>query len=387
MKTFKITATTLFGLEKVLADEIKKIGGEHIRVQNRAVYYVGDKEVLYKSNLYLRTALKILVPLKIFKAHNEKSLYKYINNIEWDKHFSNRSTMAVESVVNSRHFKHSKYASLKTKDAIVDYFMDNTGKRPNIDTIRPHVRVHIHIDNEECTISLDASGDSLHKRGYRKDKNEAPLNEVLAAGLVMLTGWKGEKPFYDPMCGSGTIAIEAGMIAKKMAPNLRRNYYTFKYWNNYDAELWKSILREAKKSVIDSPVPIRAGDIDSKSLDASRANIERAGLEETILVSKKNFFDIEPKDDEGIIVMNPPYGERLKNNEIDEFYEKVGDKLKNSFAGFEAWILSSNFMAMKHIGLRTSQKLKLYNGSLACKYHKYEMYQGSKKKKYREGAE
>jgi putative N6-adenine-specific DNA methylase len=376
-----ITATTQQGLEPLLAAELKSIGAAHITQHNRAVSYQGNLEILYRSNLWLRTALRIMVPIARFKVTGERDLYEELRRINWETYLKVDQTLAVDSIVKSDFFNHSQYVALKTKDAIVDEFRDRYGKRPSVDVANPDVRINIHIFKDDCTVSLDSSGDSLHRRGYRADANLAPLNEVTAAALIQLTGWDGKGVFLDPMCGSGTILIEAAMFAKTMAPGLIRKKYGFETWKNFDAALWQILKDEAYKAIQETDTKFIGSDKVFKVTEIARNNIMMAGLDEDIRVSNKQFEEQKPPAEGGIVIMNPPYGERLPVAEINAFYKSIGDKLKKDFQGYKVWILSSNKEAMKHIGLATSKKYTVWNGPLECKFHGYDIYAGTKKSK------
>ena len=376
-----MTATTLFGLEEVLMEELRELGAQDIEKVNRAVIFTGDKELLYKANLHLRTALRVLVPVHKFTAANEQELYNGVRQLNWSEYLDGDQTLAVESAVNSDFFNHSHYVSLKTKDAIVDQFRDKTGARPWVNIDNPDLTIHIHIFKDNCTISLDSSGETLHKRGYKTANTPAPLSEVLAAGMILLTGWRGEKPFVDPMCGSGTIALEAALIAANIAPGVFRGDFGFKHWKNFDAALWQKLYKEALNQERESKYKIIASDISLQAVRVAEENMQNAELEEKLIILKKSFEELEPPREPGIIVMNPPYGERLAEENIIQFYKEIGNTLKQKWNGFEAWILSSNRQALKQVGLRTSKKTTLYNGPLECGFYKYELYEGSKKNK------
>ncbi|AZQ64571.1 class I SAM-dependent RNA methyltransferase [Flammeovirga pectinis] len=371
-----MTAKTFFGLEEVLKKELIQIGATNVKAGNRAVTFEGDTEVLYKANLHLRTALKILLPIKQFRARNEQELYDRVKEINWAKYIDLEGTFAIDSTVWSETFTHSKFVALKVKDAIADHFTEIFKRRPNVDVSEPDIQVHIHISQRECILSLDSSGESLHRRGYRSEQRQAPLNEVLAAGIIMLTGWKGERPFLDPMCGSGTLLIEAAMIASNTAPGVKRKF-AFMNWKQYDRKLWNQVLREAKRAVVEIEVPIVGSDIEREAIDISFANAERSGLDEDLRISKNSFFDRKPIGENGIIVCNPPYGERI-GKDIEELYKQMGDKLKQDFSGYDAWIFSGNMQALKFVGLRPSKRIELYNGAIECRLAKYEMYRGKK---------
>ncbi|WP_240971142.1 THUMP domain-containing class I SAM-dependent RNA methyltransferase [Flammeovirga aprica] len=373
---FKMTAKTFFGLEELLKEELLAIGARNVKAVNRAVTFEGDKEILYKANLHVRTALKILLPIKNFRARNEEDLYEKTKKVNWAKYIDVDGTFAIDSTVWSDTFTHSKYVALKVKDAIADHFSEVFKRRPNVNVKDPEVLVHIHVSQRECILSLDSSGESLHRRGYRSEQRQAPLNEVLAAGLIMLTGWKGERPFLDPMCGSGTLLVEAAMIASNTPPGLKRKF-AFMNWKDYDRRLFNQIFREAKRARKEIEVPIVGSDIDREAIDISYANAERSGLDEDLRISKNSFFDRKPIGENGIIVCNPPYGERI-GKDIEELYRKMGDKLKQDFSGYDAWIFSGNMKALKYVGLRPSKKIQLYNGSIECRLAKFEMYKGAK---------
>lgn len=380
--TFELIAKTFHGLEEILAQEIREIGGKVISVQTRAVRFETDQKGMYRANLELRTALRILKPIHTFKAYKTNQLYSRTQLVNWSDYLGVEDTLAIDSVVSSRYFKHSKYAALKVKDAIVDQFREKTGHRPSIDTEEPTLRIHVHIKEQQVTLLLDASGDSLHKRGYRLESNEAPLNEVLAAGLVLLSGWKGDQPFFDPMCGSATILIEALMIARKIAPQWQRTYFGFLTWNDFDEKLWAEVLKEAEERVVDFELPILGADISEDTLNIAVNNIERAGFEDEIDLLVGNFFEqAAPIEGEGFMLMNPPYGERLQPRDIEAFYKKIGDAFKQAYTGWEAWVLSGNIPALKRVGLRASRRIPLYNGALECRLYQFEMYSGSRKVK------
>lgn len=375
-------AKTLFGLEEVLADELSNFGADKITISNRAVSFEADLKILYKINLGTRTALRILFPIKSFYAKNPDQLYNKSKEYGWSNLIKVNDTFLVDSVVNSKNFKHSKYAALKLKDAIVDKIRSQKGKRPNVDTINPAFKINLHIENEKCTVSLDSSGESLHKRGYRLSGERAPLNEVLAAGMILLSGWDKNSPFIDPMCGSGTLPIEAAMIALNIPPNLNRDKFGFMNWKSFDEPTYQNAKHELQSKIKDNCETILGNDKDSKTLISAEENSRRAGVNNVIKFTKGDFFDNSTFYENGTLICNPPYGERLKPEAIENFYSKIGDTLKNNYNGFNAWILSSNKPALKKLGLRTSRRLVLYNGSLECKYHNYKLYKGSLKKKY-----
>jgi len=378
---FKMVAKTFRGLEDVLHNELENLGATNLIKGNRMVEFTGNQEMLYKANFHLRTALKILKPIFEFKVKNEDELYKSIQTIDWSNYFDLKNTFSVDSVVFSNNFSHTKYVALKVKDAIVDQFRDKFGKRPYVDVDDPDLRINIHISNDLCTVSLDSSGESLHKRGYRIKTNKAPLNEVLAAGMILLSGWDRKSLFIDPMCGSGTILIEAAMMAHNIPPGLYRKKFGFETWKDFDNELLEDIYEEeSPENKID--INIIGADISEIATRISLENIENAALKRKIDLITKPIEDFNPpKDEIGTIITNPPYGERLKKNEINDFYKSLGDKFKKSFKGYNIWMLSSNFEAIKNIGLHPSKKMTLFNGALECKFLNYEIYEGSKKRK------
>lgn len=377
----KILVKTLFGLEDVLAEEIKQMGGLKIEKLNRAVSFSGDLHLLYEANLKLRTALSVLVPVGNFNARDEDSLYKETLKIDWSEHIDLEQTFAIFATTNSTIFKHSKFAAYRVKDAIVDQFRDKTGRRPSIDSKNPDIKINVHIDNHRVSISLDSSGETLSRRGYRTDSNEAPINEVLAAGMLALANWNGERDFIDPMCGSGTIAIEAVMKAYNMAPGKFREKYAFMNWKNFDEKLWNEIVAKAEKNEKEEvDCKIYASDKSRRTIQLiTTKNVQRCGLQDKIQLDVCAISKLEAKGTDGILMMNPPYGERLKEQELNILYRKIGDTLKHQFENHDAWVISSNADAFKHFGLKANQRIKLFNGQLECRFNHYELYAGSKK--------
>ncbi|MFO8236139.1 MAG: class I SAM-dependent RNA methyltransferase [Bacteroidales bacterium] len=372
------TAKTFYGLENLLAQEIRNLGAKNIKILNRAVKFEGDKALLYKANIYLRTAIRILVPIEKFKVQSYDELYDKANIIAWDRYFSPYHTFLIDSFVNSKKIQHSHYAALKLKDAIVDFFRNKYQLRPSIDKTNPDYRINIHIAFDNCTISLDSSGESLHKRGYKARNIKAPLNEVLAAGIIMLSKWNSTTPFLDPMCGSGTLPIEAGLIAYDIPPNKFRKDFGFTKWKDYDEELHHKIIDNIHQEKNTPKASITGLDISEKAIETSIANAKGAGLEKKIDFKVQSFETISAKDfKKGIIIMNPPYDKKLKKENIEEFYNNIGSVLKNNFAGFEAWIFSGNKQAIKQIGLHPRQKFTLFNGPVECKLQFFPIYKGS----------
>lgn len=379
MEKFKIVVKTFAGLEPVLAMELKALGAEWVTPERRAVSFLGDKELLYKANFLLRTALKVLKPIAQFKVNKKEDLYSKAKIIPWSEYLTLDKSFSIESTVQSEMFVNSMYASLKVKDAIADYFRESLGKRPSVNTEDPDIRVHVYLMGDYCEISLDSSGESLHKRGYRIRQGEAPINEVLAAGMIMLTGWDGATDFLDPMCGSGTLLIEAAMIARGIPAGIYRKSYGFEKWPDFDDELFSEIYNADYER--ESSIRIFGSDISVQSCAIARANIKNAGLSKTIEVETKDFLDLDPPFGNGTILTNPPYGERLRAGSITELYKSVGDVLKQKYAGYTAWIISSSEDGFKNIGLKPSRKIELFNGALPCSFRSFELFRGTYKQK------
>ena len=378
-KNFKMLAKTFYGMEKILAIELKQLGARDVCEGNRLVHFTGDKGFMYKANLCLRTALKILKPIFQFRAENEGVLYDKLYHYDWSSLLSSDQTFAIDSVVNGKVFNHSLYVAQRCKDAIVDRFHKDHGKRPTVDTNHPDIRFHLHIFDQKCSLSLDTSGDSLHYRGYRSLTNIAPINEVLAAGIIMLSDWDQRRDFMDPMCGSGTFLIEAAMMACKIPVNLNRNVFAFEKWKDWDNILFNKIKDSKLNSVVSPVGKIYGFDKAPSAIEKSTTNIKNAGLQDFIQVNRANFFNYQKMGDTPLhLLTNPPYGERL-NGDINTLYKKFGDSLKRSYPETEAWIISSNFEAIKSFGLRPSRKIKLFNGKLETRLYNFPIYEGTKK--------
>lgn len=373
-------AKTLYGFETILAKELLDLGAMDIKEGNRMVSFVGDLGFMYKANLCLRTAIKILKPYESFRVNSEQELYDNIKRLPWEKFLAEDGSLAIDSAVHSDIFTHSQYVALKSKDAIVDRFREKFGKRPDVDLDFPDLRINIHIEKNFCNVSFDSSGDSLHKRGYRSATNIAPINEVLAAGMLLMSGWDGQCDFLDPMCGSGTIPIEAAMIACNIPPNLNRKEFAFERWQDWDEDLFEKIEESALKKVRDFHFKIKGFDKAPSAVMKAKENVKNANLSDFIEIEQRSFFESE-KQNEGYLHMlfNPPYGERLEID-IEDFYGKIGDTLKQNYPGTHAWFIATNFDAIKSVGLRASRKIKLYNGPLEARLLKYVLYEGSKKK-------
>ena len=377
-----MVAKTFFGFEEILAKELQQLGAQEVEIGTRMVSFKGDKGFMYKANLSLRSALKILKPIYHFRAFNDQSLYKGIQGIDWSKYLNANQTFVIDTTIHSDNFKHSQFVSQKAKDAIVDQFRDKFGQRPSIDKDFPDLRINIHIDRDQCSVALDTSGASLHHRGYRTATNIAPINEVLAAGMLLLSGWDGSSHFLDPMCGSGTILVEAAMIACNIPANINRKEFAFEKWNDWDNDLFDQIIDALMKRTREFHHTIVGYDKAPSAVQKAKDNVRNANLEDYITISQANFFETK-KETVGPLhmVFNPPYGERL-DIELERFYRELGDTLKNNYSNTNAWFITANLEALKYVGLRPSRKIKLFNGSLEARLVKYEMYEGSKRTKF-----
>lgn len=372
----------MFGFEEILAKELRNLGAGNVEEGVRSVFFEGDTGFMYKANLCLRTAIKIVKPIHSFRVRDENDLYKKIYAMDWFDYLSTSTTFAIDATVNSENFTHSLYVSQKTKDAIVDKFRDTDGSRPDVDIKFPDVRINIHIQNDHCNVALDSSGRSLHQRGYRTATNIAPINEVLAAGLLLLSGWDGQCDFLDPMCGSGTLLTEAAMIACNIPANINRKEFAFEKWHDFDADLFEKIVDSSLKRTREFNHKIIGYDKAPSAVRKAQDNIVNANLSDYITVERKNFFDTEKFTDKHLhMVFNPPYGERL-DIEMEDFYTDIGNTLKRNYPGTDAWFITSNLEALKFVGLRPSRKIKVFNSHLESRLVKYVMYEGSKKAKF-----
>jgi putative N6-adenine-specific DNA methylase len=379
--TFDMVAKTQAGFEEVLGDELWALGAEDIRVMRRAVAFRGDRALLYRANLWLRSALRVLIPIQTAIASNADSLYARALQIDWSAYLTPEETFAIDCTTSGDLHPHSLFAAMRVKDAIADQFMEKQGVRPSVDLAHPTLRINVHINDADVIFALDSSGESLHKRGYRLEKNDAPLNEVMAAGMLLLTQWDGKSNFGDLMCGSGTLLIEGAWIAKNIAPGLCREGFGFQQWRDFDAHLWELMVAEARAQVRHLTGQIFGSDISAETIELAQRNIQRAGLEGMITLTVQDFRDARPPGEGGLIVTNPPYGERLEVEEIDTFYAELGDVLKQHCKGYDAWILSGNIPALKRLGLRASKKIPLFNASIECRFHKFELYAGTRERK------
>lgn len=377
-ETFDITIKTMQHLEEVLADELRELGISSIEIGRRAVYCKGTLEDVYRMNLHLRTALRIFIPVFESSIRSADDIHRAAMKHDWTQYLGKNQTFAIDPNIKSEFIRHSNYASVKLKDAIADTFRNRFGTRPSVNPESPDVLFNLHIDEHRMTVSLDSSGEGLNRRGYRNRGAQAPLNEVLAAGMILLTGWKGEVDLYNPMCGSGTLAIEANMIAQKMPAGMLRSSFGFMKWQNYDKEIWQQVKKQALSQIQNLPCRIFATDADGRQLRAAEDNIANAGFEDDIQLRLVDFFEEKPQGDPGILILNPPYGERIEPENALLLYKHIGDHLKHQWPGFKAWIISSNEEAMKRIGLKPSKKHQLINGTLQCKFICIELFQGKR---------
>ena len=375
----RLVAKTLYGLENVLAEELTSLGASDVKTANRAVLFNGDKNLLYRVNYCSRTALSVLMPVGDFRIRSKDDLYKCGLKVDWDRFMDADDTFSIVPVINSPHFTHTGYAGLILKDSIADYFRNKSGRRPSVDTDDPTILINLHISNDQVTISIDSSVVPLFKRGYRQEQAVAPLNEVLAAGILLMSGWKASTALTDPMCGSGTIPIEAGLIACNIPPGKFRKFFGFQRWKDFDEELFNKIKIEYDKLAGISSVKICGSDISELAVTQSRSNVSGAGLNGIVSIELSDFKDIKSIDEHGFVFLNPPYGQRLHPDELDGLYSMIGTTLKHNFPGNTAWLITSNKESLKKVGLKPKEKYTLFNGALECTLLKYEMYTGTRK--------
>ena len=381
---FELIAKTFMGLEEVLAQELTQLGANNVKIGRRMVSFTGDKEMMYRANFQLHTAIRILKPIKHFRASSADDVYEAVKNIDWSNYIERGKTFSVDSVVYSEEFRNSRFVTYKVKDAIVDQFRETTGTRPNISISNPDIRLHIHISDDQATLSLDSSGESLHRRGYRQETTEAPLNEVLAAGMILKTGWKGEKDFIDPMCGSGTLLIEAALIARNISPGVFRKEFAFEKWNDFDAELFDNIYNDDSRER-EFEHHIYGYDIDMRAVNTALLNVRAAGFLKDITVKEGDFKNFKTPEKPAIMITNPPYGERISTPNLLGTYKMIGERLKHAFTGNEAWVLSYREECFEQIGLKPSIKIPLFNGSLECEFRKYAIFDGKMREFRSEG--
>lgn len=375
MEDFELIAKTFQGLEEVLAKELVALGADNVQIGRRMVSFTGDKALMYKANFHLRTAVRILKPILHFKASDADEVYNVIKSIDWDEYLDANSTFSVDSVVYSDVFRHSKFVAYRVKDAIADYFNEKYGRRPSVRLNNPDLVFHIHIAQEECTLAFDSSGESLHRRGYRVETGAAPINEVLAAGMIMLTGWQGECDFIDPMCGSGTLPIEAALIARNIAPGVYRKGYAFEKWKDFDEELFRSIYEDDSMER-EFEHKIYGYDVDGRMVACARKNVKSAMMNDIIEINCRDIKDFVEPEKRALMVVNPPYGERLVSDNLLQTYKDLGARLKHAFQGNEAWVISSSYDCFDQIGLKASARIALFNGDLDCEFRKFELFQG-----------
>ena len=386
MTEFKIIAKTFQGLEEVLAKELINLGANNVEIGRRMVAFTGDKEMLYKANFCTRTAVKVLKPIKEFKAKDADEVYEATKKIDWEKYMDVKSTFLVDSVIFSENFRHSKFVAYRVKDAIADYWREKSGgDRPNVVISNPDLRVNVHIAEDDVTISLDSSGESLHQRGYKTATVQAPLNEVLAAGLIMLTGWDGECDLIDPFCGSGTILIEAALIAQNVYPGVFRKEYAFEKWKDFDADLFDRIYNDDSQER-DFDHKIYGYDINRQAVQIATDNVLNAGVKDIVSVEQRDFYEFEKPLDKALMITNPPYGDRITTDDIFDLYETIGKNLKRNFVGNDAWIISHHEELFDRIGFRPSTKYALFNGSLECEFRKYQIFDGKLRERREDGS-
>lgn len=381
-KEFKMVAKTFKGLEEVLAGELVELGANNVQIERRAVSFTGDKRLLYTANMCLRTASRVLVPIATFRAKDADAVYEHAKQIDWSRYMTLKTGFAIDATVYSDTFRHSQYVTYRVKDAIADYWMEREQKRPSVKLTDPDLSLNVHISAETVTISLDSSGDSLHKRGYRVANTEAPINEALAAGMLLLAGWHGQGDFYDPMCGSGTLLIEAALIARNIAPGIYRKGFAFEKWADFDRDLFEDIYNDDSR---ERPFThkIYGSDAGYYAVQTALKNIQSASLQRDIEVRQIRIEELRLADRDtngALVMMNPPYGERLsQDKDVLRLYQDMGTALKHQFSGATAWIISSNEDALKCIGLKPSKRIHLINGELECLFNQYELFQGEHK--------
>ncbi|KAB2814704.1 THUMP domain-containing class I SAM-dependent RNA methyltransferase [Phaeocystidibacter luteus] len=370
-----LIAKTPFGLETVLARELKQLGARDIKPLKRAVQFTGDLGFIYKANLWASTALRILRPIASFDIRSQDDYYRNLKSIPWEDLFDLKKTIMVDTVIYSDHFSNSHFASLRAKDAVVDRFSEKFRRRPSVDKDYPEVVISIHLIKDKCEVFLDSSGRSLHRRGYRVAVGPAPINEVLAAGLLRLSGWEGHSTLYDPMCGSGTMLTEAAIFADNIPANIYRKDFSFMHWHDYDADLHATIEESALNKARPSNVKILGSDQDMSMLTKAKINIEKALFQDRIVVWDQNFIGSTKPEENGLLIFNPPYDQKLVSDNI-RLYKQIGDTLKQGYDGWSAWFITSDLEALKHLGLRTKAKIKMYNGKLECRLVGLDLYSG-----------
>ena len=377
-------AKTFKGLEQVLAEELVQLGANNVQVERRAVSFTGDLRMLYTANMCLRTASRVLVPIASFKAKNADDIYAQVKALDWSQYMTLKTTFQIDATVYSDFFRHSQFVTYRVKDAIVDYWMEKENARPSVKLEGADLYLNIHIAADRVTLSLDSSGESLHKRGYRVANTQAPINEALAAGMLLLAGWKGQSDLYDPMCGSGTLLIEAALIARNIAPGVYRQGFAFEKWANFDADLWDEVYNDDSRERAFKH-KIYGSDAGFYAAQAAQKNIQSAGLQRDIEVRQVRIQELRLVDearnmDGALVMINPPYGERLsQDKDVLRLYQDMGTALKHQFSGATAWVVSSNEEALKCIGLRPAKRIHLVNGDLECLFNQYVLFKGDRK--------
>lgn len=378
-----LVAKTFKGLEEILAKELIALGADNVQIERRAVTFTGDLTLLYKANLCCRTATRILMPLKTFEANNADEVYENVKKIAWDEILEVNQTFQIDATVFSEEFKHSQFVTYRVKDAIADFFTEKVGKRPSVRLTNPDFFIDVHISHKTCTISLDSSGESLHKRGYRSSQTEAPISETLAAAMLQMAGWHGQCNLVDPMCGSGTFLIEAALIALNIPPCIYRQSFAFEKWKNFDKDLFDTLYNDdTMEKGFD--FKIKGYDVSPRAVQIARENVKAAGLSKYITVELRSIYDWTEREEKCLVITNPPYGERLQSADLYGLYAQLGETLKHKFAGSTAWVISSQIDCLQRIGLRPSQKIKLLNGALNCEFWKMELFAGKRNDYVRE---
>lgn len=381
---FQMLAKTFKGLEEVLAGELIELGANNVQIERRAVSFTGDKRMLYTANFCSRTASRVLVPIATFKAKKTDEIYEYVKQLDWAQYMTAKTTFQIDATVYSDLFRHSQFITYRVKDAIVDWWMEHGGVRPNVQLTNPDIYLNVHIGGDTVTISLDSSGESLHKRGYRVANTQAPINEALAAGMLLLAGWKGQSDFYDPMCGSGTLLIEAALIARNIAPGIYRKGFAFEKWANFDADLFEEVYSDDSRER-EFTHKIYGSDAGFYAVQTAIKNVQSANLQRDIEVKQIRVQELKTENGKGktegaLIMMNPPYGERLsQDKDVLRLYQDIGTTLKHQFCGATAWIISSNEEALKCVGLRPAKRIRLINGDLDCLFNQYVLFSGDRK--------
>lgn len=381
---FQMLAKTFKGLEEVLAGELIELGANNVQIERRAVSFTGDKRMLYTANFCLRTASRVLVPIAIFKAKKTDEIYEHVKQLDWAQYMTAKTTFQIDATVYSDLFRHSQFITYRVKDAIVDWWIEHGGVRPNVQLTNPDIYLNVHIAGDTVTLSLDSSGESLHKRGYRVANTQAPINEALAAGMLLLAGWKGQSDFYDPMCGSGTLLIEAALIARNIAPGIYRKGFAFEKWANFDAALFEEVYSDDSRER-EFTHKIYGSDAGFYAVQTAIKNVQSANLQRDIEVKQIRVQELKTENGKGktegtLVMMNPPYGERLsQDKDVLRLYQDIGTTLKHQFCGATAWIISSNEEALKCVGLRPAKRIRLINGDLDCLFNQYVLFSGDRK--------